>query len=96
MKFDERWKIAAEAARHAAPAPATEMPFGFATRVVARWRTLPAPTLTALWQAIALRVLGAMLLLLAVLAALDFSDTREGDSWRPAISDTVGDYFWML
>ena len=72
------------------------MPFGFATRMVARWRALPTPPLTALWQALALRVLGAVLLVLVALAALDFSDAREGDSWRPAISDTVGDYFWML
>lgn len=96
MNFDERWKIAAAAARRATKETATEVPFGFATRVVAGWRAQPAASLTWLWQRLALRVLGAVLLVLVTLAALDFTDKGDRDSWRPEISDSVGESFWML
>jgi len=36
-------------------------------------------------------VLGAVLLVLVTLVALDFTDNRDRDSWRPEISDTVGE-----
>ena len=96
MNFDERWKIAAAAARRATPELPAEMPLGFATRVVARWQAQPASSLAWLWQRLALRVLGAVLLVLVTLAALDFTDKSNHDSWRPEISDTVGESFWML
>jgi len=43
-----------------------------ATRVVARWRRNPRPLLAWLWQKLALRVLGAVLLVLVMLAAPGF------------------------
>ena len=96
MNFDERWKIAAAAARRATKEAPVEMPFGFATRVVARWQAQPTTSLAWLWQKLALRVLGAVLLVLVMLAALDFTENKDRDSWRPEISDTVGESFWML
>ena len=96
MNFYERWNIAAAAARRATKKSPVEMPFGFATRVVARWQEQPVASLASLWQKLALRVLGAVLLVLVTLAALDFTDNRDRDSWRPEISDTVGESFWML
>ena len=94
--FDERWKIAAAAARRATPETPAEMPLGFATRVVAQWRAQPASSLAWLWQKLALRALGAVLLVLVMLAALNFTDKTDRDGWRPEISDTVGESFWML
>ena len=95
MNFDERWKIAAAAAQRANKENPVAMPFGFATRVVARWPAQPV-SMVWLWQKLALRVLGAVLIVLVTLAALDFTDNRDRDSWRPEISDTVGESFWML
>jgi hypothetical protein len=96
MNFDERWKIAAAAARRATPETPTEMPLGFATRVVAHWQAQPASSLTWLWQKLALRALGAVFLILVTLAALDLTDKGDRDGWRPEISDAVGESFWML
>jgi hypothetical protein len=96
MNFDERWKIAAAAAQRATKETSMEMPFGFATRVVAHWPAQAAPSVAWLWQKLALRVLGAVLLVLVTLAALEFTDNGDRESWRPEISDTVGESFWML
>ena len=95
-EFDPRWKIAAAAARRAQPDAPAEMPPGFATRVIAHWQAQPAASLALLWQALALRLLGALALVLAMLAALDFADSRGREAWRPEIGDAVSESFWLL
>ena len=93
-EFNRRWKLAAA---HAAPPDApTEMPPGFATRVLAHWRAQTIPSPAALWHFLALRVLGALALVLVLLAALDFTDARGREAWRPDLGDAVSECFWML
>ena len=94
-EFNRRWKLATAAHGPTPDAPA-EMPPGFATRVLAHWRAHAAPSPAALWQALALRVLGALALMLALLAALDFTDAGGREPWRPDLGDTVSECFWML
>lgn len=96
-EFEERWKQGVKAARSAAPAsqPSDEAPFGFATRVVAHWQAHPEPPVSVLWQRIALRVLGAMALILISLAAYD-AISMNNDSLQPPVENAVADSAWLL
>lgn len=97
-EFEERWKQGVKAARSAASASAQladEAPFGFATRVVAQWQAHPEPPVSVLWQRIALRVLGAMALILISLAAYD-AISMNNDSLQPPVENAVADSAWLL
>ncbi len=52
--FDQRWHSATQATRRATAAPA-EMPFGFATRIIARFQEKPAEPWVDLLTALGLR-----------------------------------------
>ena len=52
--FDQRWYSATQAARCATAAPA-EMPFGFTTRIIARFQEKPAEPWVDLLAALGLR-----------------------------------------
>ncbi len=58
MKNDN-WESLAELASKASGEESTDMPFGFDTRVVARWLENPMPSLRRLWEWNALRFLAA-------------------------------------
>ena len=97
-EFKERWKRGVHAARLAeetSGAPTDEAPFGFATRVVAQWQAHPEPPVSVLWQRIALRVLGAMALILLSLAAYD-ALSMGSDSLQPPVENAVADSAWLL
>jgi len=97
-EFECRWKSGAEAARRPAPmsAPSPEAPFGFAARVVAQWQADPESSLAALWQQLALRVLGVMALILIGLAAYG-ALTANGDSpLQPPVENAVSETCWLL
>lgn len=97
-EFEDRWKKGVHAARLAESAsaqPSDEAPFGFATRVVAQWQSQPEPSMSALWQRIALRVLGAMALILISLAAYD-ALSMGNDSLQPPVENAVADSAWLL
>ena len=99
-EFEERWKQGVKTARGAepasTPAPASdEAPFGFATRVVAQWQAHPEPPMSLLWQRLALRVLGAMALILISLAAYD-AFSMGNDSLQPPVENAVADSAWLL
>jgi hypothetical protein len=91
---DSRWNALVRAAAQAPPRAVTP-PLGFATRVVARWRALPAPlSLAALWHRLTLRALGvAFAILLAGLVANFF--LAENDVLNPRVADEVGNAFWL-
>ena len=95
-EFERRWKLGINAARRARPSLPDEAPFGFAARVVAHWQARPEPPLAALWQALALRVLGAMALVLLGLAALGAISSSEDEFFHPSIENAVADSFWLL
>src|SRR5882724_11681539 len=95
-EFEHRWKMGLEAARLAAAAQSDEAPLGFATRVIAHWQAQPEPPLALLWQRLALRVLGAMALVLLTLAAYG-AFSLEGDApLHPPVENAVADEVWFL
>ena len=95
-EFEERWKQGVKAARFAASETQSDAaPFGFATRVVAHWQAHPEPPVSVLWQHLALRVLGAMALILISLAAYD-ALSMGNDSLQPPVENAVADSAWLL
>jgi hypothetical protein len=95
-EFEQRWKMGLEAARLAAPSESDEEPLGFATRVVAHWQAHPEPSLALLWQRLALRILGAMAVILISLAAYDAFSLDSDAPLHPPVENAVGDAFWFL
>ena len=94
-EFERRWKLGAAAARAAASEPQSDAPFGFATRVVARWQSRPAPTLAAIWQRLAWRVLGGVGVALAAMLAIDVVSSAQDDPLTPDVGNTVSELFWL-
>ena len=90
--FERRWKQAA--AHSPKPAGADAAPFGFATRVVAKWRA--QPSLATVWQRLALRFCTGLAIVVAVLASFNALTAGEGDALRPDIERTVDELFWAL
>jgi hypothetical protein len=96
-EFEKRWQQGLDAAHRAAPAESDdEAPLGFATRVVAQWRAHPEPPLALLWHRLALRVLGAMALILISLAAYDVISMGNDASVQPPVENAVADSLWLL
>ena len=93
-EFERRWKIAA-AAQRADSEPEQQIPFGFATRVVARWKAAPAPTLNQVWQRLAWRVLGGVAVALAAMLAIDVALSPQDDPLTPEVGNTVSEVFWL-
>ena len=91
-EFERRWKLAA--AHSAETAGADSAPFGFATRVVAKWRA--QPSLATVWQRLALRFCTGLAIVVAVLASFNALTAGEGDALRPDIERTVDELFWAL
>ena len=92
-EFERRWKLAA-AARVAEPARTDGAPFGFATRVVAKWRA--QTSLATVWQRLALRVCTGLAIVVAALASFHAFTAGEGDVLRPEIESTVDELFFAL
>ena len=96
-EFDRRWKFAAAVGREANETQPGDVPFGFATRVVAQWRSgggeLP---LAVIWQRLAWRVLGGVATALALVVAVHVTLDTEGDELAPDVADTIPELFWLL
>ena len=91
-EFEERWK---HAAGHLAKTVGDDAaPFGFATRVVAKWRA--QPSLATVWQRIAIRFCTGLAIVVAVLASVHVLTSVDGDALRPDIEQTVDELFWAL
>ena len=96
-EFERRWQMGVNSARGAASTPPDDAaPFGFATRVVADWQAQPDTSLAQLWQRIALRVLGAMAIILLSLAAYDALSVGGDSSLQPPVENAVADSTWLL
>jgi hypothetical protein len=99
-EFERRWTRGAAAAHRTAPEESTDAPLGFATRVVAQWQAQPAPSLLALWQWHASRVLKVVLVLmfvaLAINMAAEISESSAPPFAPPAVEDTVADSVSIL
>ena len=67
--FDQRWRSATQAARSAPDVPAA-LPFGFATRIVARFQETPAEPWLDILSTLGLRAVLASALLFVASAVL--------------------------
>ena len=95
--FDRKWQIGAAQARQAPPPPMGEIPFGFATRVVAEWQARPrAVSPDAVWERFSLRALVCASVLLLISLAWSSSLSGDGQTLKPSLEHTVADLFWML
>jgi hypothetical protein len=95
-EFDRRWQNCVARAREAPRRP-DEMPFGFATRVLAgmsRGELEPSPTL--LWERLGLRALACVTALLLLLGAAEYRDSRQPALTRPGVEHWVTQSLWML
>jgi hypothetical protein len=103
------WIRLVSAARKAQTSRATEIPPGFAARVVARWKT--TPNSPSVWEFLSLRALVfAFLLMVVSMAAnynvinnnwinnLDMNYSSVNDDWAnsSAITDIIPEFISML
>ena len=95
--FDRRWKLAAAAQREVDMAEPEAAPYGFATRVVAQWRSGSAELpLAVIWQRLAWRILGGVATALALVVAVHVTLDTDGDELAPDVADTIPELFWLL
>ncbi len=80
---NDKWTKLARTARHAPPEAAKEMPFGFATRIAARWASSETAA-AAPWEKLALRALAFAAVLMIASVTLNF-DFLTGD-WSQQIA----------
>ena len=91
-EFEQRWKQAA--AHLPKPLGDDAAPFGFATRVVAKWRA--QPSLATVWQRLVFRFCTGLAIVVALVASLNALTANEADGFRPEIENTVDELFWAL
>lgn len=97
-EFNHRWQEGSAAARQAPPAGMPSAPPGFATRVVARWRTgrETAPPLLFWWDLMSRRALACLAVALVITVAVSWpTDGHEGIS-QPPIEDAASELFLSL
>jgi hypothetical protein len=82
--MDQNWRKLVETARHAATETAPAAPFGFSTRVAARWLAGGRPLLSA-WELLSLRSLGLALLVMLVSLGVSFSAVQDQFTPEPAV-----------
>lgn len=93
--FDQRWQKLARRADGLFDEALTELPFGFATRVLARSRENPAESWEDIVSALGLRAVLVTAAVCLVSAGLAFSDWYEFRIERPAVERTfTNDLSW--
>ena len=95
-EFERRWKLGAAALLGEDGALPAEAPFGFSARVVAQWQTPPTPSLTALWQSLVLRALGAVTLVLVILVTYGTFSSSHEEFARPELENAVAEALTLL
>jgi len=89
-KQDEQWQRLAKLARQAPKVPEPEMPYGFATRVVAQWPKVSAePALEIIWEKFALRFLGIAFAIMAITVSLTYSTLAEESHALVTMTESV-------
>jgi anti-sigma-K factor RskA len=80
MNDNEKWPQLASQARKAPAAPLPELPFGFSTRVVARWQASAKTAMPTLWEWFSVRSLLVACAVMAVAVGLNYDLLAEGMS----------------
>lgn len=91
-KHDQQWQRLVKAARTAPAHPLPESaPFGFAARVVARWREQPLPSLFNVWRMLSVRVLAFGCVVMLISLAASYGVIR--DEWLAPREDLTVQVF---
>jgi hypothetical protein len=93
--FDKHWQECAARARQEERAD-EQVPFGFATRVLAVSKVGSRRPATEALYRLTLRALACTATLVLVLAVLEMGDARKSRLDVPPIENTVAQIFWML
>ncbi len=80
MNMDEKWPKLAALARKEPAAPTPELPFGFSTRVVARWQSSAKAAMPSLWEWFSVRGLLVACAVMAVAVGLNYDLLGESES----------------
>jgi hypothetical protein len=88
MKQDY-WKRLAEAARRMPAEPPAEMPFGFDTRLMARWRARRAGDEAPPWAALLRGALICAGVILLLSVAVNYQTLKEREPGSVAIADSA-------
>ena len=81
---EKSWRKLVETSKHASAETAPAAPFGFSTRVTARWLSGERRLPTA-WELLSLRSLGLALLVMLVSLGVGFSDVQDQFTPEPAV-----------
>lgn len=98
-EFHQRWQRGAERARESVPEKAIEGgPFGFAQRVVARWRADAAGevSLERVWERFGWRTLAGATVVLLLCLSLEGLGSEERSPLQPEVESAVAEVFWLL
>lgn len=87
--FNQRWQTLAQQARSLGEEPLPELPFGFATRIIALSKQSPAETFEELLNAFGLRALFVTLGIGLIGAGFVFSDWYDFRIERPKMEQTL-------
>lgn len=72
------------------------MPFGFASRVMARLGPQATAPLEIAWDRLLTRLLGVAVVVLIVCGAMELPHLREAQPLKPGIENTVAQLVWSL
>ena len=93
--FDTKWQASAARARRASRRD-DEMPFGFATRVMALDGQREAAPLEIAWDRVLTRLLAVAVGVLIACSAMELPHLRDTQPMKPGIENTVAQLVWSL
>ncbi len=93
--FDTKWQACAARARQATHRD-EQLPFGFATRVVAQATRPGAAPLEFAWDRLLARLLAGAVAVLLVCAAAELPHLRDAQPLKPGIENAVAQLVWSL
>lgn len=93
--FDQRWHTITSATRPLWHEAAGELPFGFATRVLAQWRRAPAESWEDLLFAIGRRAMIAAIAICLASAGFAYFQWYETRIEPPALERAVNPEAWL-
>ena len=83
------WENLARLARQAPEPTPTEMPFGFATRVMANWPSATVVELSAVWELLSVRSLVLAALIMAVTLGVNYDLMSHDWTQEVAVADAT-------
>lgn len=88
-RFDQRWRSLAQRARQVPDDPAGELPFGFTTRVIARFKDAPVEPWMDIVNLLGLRAAVATMLLFLAGAAFTWAEWYDLRIEPPALEKAI-------